>query len=293
MGKAKRLRAQKAMKPSPDPIVNMPGVDAKLRRANMHLDEIERQVKAFAAPNPNHFVHQYDDGRGQVITRPHPSLFAPREDWSTTIGDCVHNLRSALDHLAHDLVTLGGGVPRGGRSGTAFPILDSLVGPNGGPRKLHISTSTGNISPEVFAVIEALQPYNRLNRLDDPLSHPLWVLSELDNMDKHRTLALTGIALNGFGFGINTMRDISLHIATMGGYTGPFDENAELAVWKATVTGPNPQMDMQPRGTIQVALAPPCIMAGEPLIPTLTDLRDYITDIIEILKFIGGKTVMP
>lgn len=267
----------------------MPGVDAKLRRANTHLQEIQRQVAEFAAPNPNHFVSKYDHARQQMVTRPHPSLFAPRHYWATVIGDCVHNLRSALDHLAHELVTLGGGSPKAGRSGTQFPILDSLVGPNGGPRKVHIPTSSGSVSPEVFAFIEGLQPYNRLNH---PLDHPLWVLSELDNMDKHRTLAVTGVALSDFALGINTIWDLDLYFAAVG-FSGPFDENTELASWKATVTGPNPQMDMQPQGTIEVALAPPSIQTGKPLITTLEHLRDYVAEVVEILKFIGGKTAVP
>jgi len=266
----------------------MPGVDAKLRRADVHFKAIEREVAGFAVPNPDHFVSDYDNARHQVITRPHPSLFARRDDWATVIGDCVHNLRSTLDHLAHELVTLGGGVPQTGRSGTQFPILDSLVGPNGGRRKVHISTARGKVAPEVFAFIEGLQPYNRPN---NPLDHPLWVLSELDNMDKHRTLALTGVALSDFALGINGLQDLNVHFAAVG-FSGPFDENTELATWNATVTGPDPQMDMQPRGAIEVALAPPCIKAGEPLIATLQSLRDYVAYVVDILKFIGGKTAV-
>lgn len=292
MGKGKRLRALRAQKSSPDPVVEFPGVDAKLRRAETHMQAIKREVAEFAAPNPNHFVTEYDYARGQMITKPSPSLFARRDDWSTVIGDCVHNLRSALDHLAHELVTLGGGVPRSGRSGTAFPIYDTKVGPKGGPRVVQIVTDTGNVAPEVLAFIEGIQPYERANRGDDPLTHPLWVLSELDNMDKHRALALTGVALSDFAMSINGMRDIDLYFEQVG-FVGTFDEDTELATWTATVTGPSPYMDVQPHGTVDVALAPPCIQAGEPLIPTLESLRDYVTDVIDILKYIGARTAVP
>jgi hypothetical protein len=37
-------------------------------------------------------------------------------------GDLVHNLRSALDHLANTLVVANGGVPKEGQGGTQFPI---------------------------------------------------------------------------------------------------------------------------------------------------------------------------
>jgi hypothetical protein len=111
-------------------------------------------------------------------------------------------------------------------------------------------------------------------------------------MDKHRTLALTGVAMTGFGFGIRTMRDISIEFGTVG-FTGPFDQNTELANWNTTVTGPNPQMDMQPHGPLEIGLAPPCIQAGEPLIATLKELSDYVTEIVEILREIGTRTAVP
>lgn len=152
-------------------------------------------------------------------------------------------------------------------------------------------TISGNVAAEVLAFIEGIQPYERANRGDDPLTHPLWVLSELDNMDKHRALALTGVALSDFAVGIVEAQDIKLFFEQVG-FVGRFDENTELTTWAATVTGPNPYMDVQPHGTIDVALAPPCIQVGELLIPTLEGLRDYVTDIIEVLKFIGLKTAV-
>ena len=42
------------------------------------------------------------------------------------------------------------------------------------------------LAPGQFAAIQATQPYQR--RSDAPEEDPLWILSALDNIDKHRTI---------------------------------------------------------------------------------------------------------
>ena len=39
--------------------------------------------------------------------------------WALVLGDCAHNLRSALDYLAHELVRANGGNPD---EDTEFPV---------------------------------------------------------------------------------------------------------------------------------------------------------------------------
>jgi hypothetical protein len=43
------------------------------------------------------------------------------------------------------------------------------------------------------AAIERLQPYRSPEFTAFPQYHPLWILSQLNNIDKHRTLALTNV----------------------------------------------------------------------------------------------------
>lgn len=222
------------------------GIDAKLNRAEHHLKTIKGEVAAFVAPNPDHFISDYDASRKQFVAKPNPALFERQDGWSLVVGDCVHNLRSTLDHLAHQLVVLGGGVPRSGRGGTAYPIYESGTGVKGGPRQVRIEAASGAVAPAVQTRIEELQPYKRSN---PPVDDLLWVLSELDNMDKHRQLATTAVALGGFTFAIGTMRDVNVHIDHVGGFTGPFDQDTELARWGATPTGPNPYMEVKAMGT--------------------------------------------
>ena len=94
----------------------------------------------------------------------------------------VHDLRSALDHLAWQLVEANGGTPRDrpGEPQTAFPIRTEA--PKNGLR-IH-----GDVAPAALEVVEALQPYNVSP--ESPADAVLWHLHRLDVIDKHHELLL-------------------------------------------------------------------------------------------------------
>jgi hypothetical protein len=89
-------------------------------------------------------------------------------------GDVVHNLRSALDHLAHQLVLVGSGAEPNHR--VAFPISE-----NAAAYERHKARKVEGMSLEAIKAIDALKPYKGG---DDTL----WQISVLDNIDKHRNL---------------------------------------------------------------------------------------------------------
>ena len=95
---------------------------------------------------------------------------------SLLVGEITHQLRSALDHLAYALVMAAGNTPT---RRTAFPVLTTR--PASGLR------IDGGVAPAALAAIDDLQPYQRR----DATAHPLHVLTELWNIDKHRHLHLT------------------------------------------------------------------------------------------------------
>jgi hypothetical protein len=101
-------------------------------------------------------------------------------------GDCVHNLRSALDSLIYGIAIHETGVnPPADEKVLQFPIVsspDKLAG-----QKYRIAS----LSPAVQFAIEKYQPYN--------VPHPefppaLELLSALNNQDKHRMLNVVAAA---------------------------------------------------------------------------------------------------
>jgi hypothetical protein len=155
------------------------GVRLKLVRAEQHLDAIAKAFKPYRygtfqvrAKNDPQF-----GGRVFTIHLPHPGLTT-----SPVIGDCVHNIRSALDYIVSQFVLAAGGTP----THQGFPICDTLKS-----FKEHVRTKRlDGVPDKARAIIEGLQPYNGQR---DCHLHPLWILSELANVDKHRFLTVTTV----------------------------------------------------------------------------------------------------
>jgi hypothetical protein len=99
--------------------------------------------------------------------------------WSLAVADAVHNMRCALDHAAYDLAKaslLTRKLARKPARDTAFPLLTS---PNKGTFERQLQDIP---DAAVRALIDRLQPYDKRN--------PLWILAELNNVDKHEELKI-------------------------------------------------------------------------------------------------------
>ena len=161
------------------------GVAAKLNRANAHLADMGAAVEAYLAADPFAADRSVrEDGRVHVITwtrtAPIPEMI------SLLAGDAVHNLRSALDHLAVELERLS--AQRSSHTLTAkeerrpqFPVarsqseFDRQIG-----QFSHLDLST-------IDVLKTFQPF--VMTPIQPEQSFLWQVSDLDNLDKHRMLA--------------------------------------------------------------------------------------------------------
>lgn len=101
------------------------------------------------------------------------------------LGDIVHNLRSALDHVTWQMV-------RHGRSPhltpsqitqVQFPIHDSSIEfDNNRERRLR------GVGAVQESIVKRYQPYQRGARASD---HPFALLQRLSNLDKHQDIHLT------------------------------------------------------------------------------------------------------
>jgi hypothetical protein len=133
-------------------------------------------------------VHEHDLESGLHTLHVRDPLPPPPTRWSLIVGDCVHNLRSALDHLVYQLVIASGVTPKE-RNNLQFPICfkPSQWETNGGSKLL-------GMKPEWQRAVENLQPHKRRNEPTIAGQHPLEVIATLDNTDKHRELHLAAVA---------------------------------------------------------------------------------------------------
>jgi hypothetical protein len=98
------------------------------------------------------------------------------ENCALIIGDVLHNLRSALDHLYYQVVLGCDGTPT---TWTHFPVFESsqkLAGwINGAVGRKQITTAVATL------LLNSIRPYKGGN-------HALWRLHELNNLDKHEII---------------------------------------------------------------------------------------------------------
>ena len=214
----------------------------KLDRAVEHLQRFEAEVAAWLESHPYRLVHDRDLQTGEKLlivelTEPVPSGFA------TIIGDCLHNLRSALDNLVYELAIAYIGidpVPERRARMLKFPVLaDRAMDARECRNKI------GCVHPDAQAIIKDLQPYERGR---GGRSNLLWVLHELSVNDKHRFPHL----------GVASARAISVFVASRSGVLvgtpawEPFEGRAVVLRYHSP-TGAYAEVDMQRPPTFFVA----------------------------------------
>jgi len=155
---------------------SLEGSRAKLRRAKEHLEAVEGKINAFLEPQPYKII----------LERPAEGLFVirianeppplPSEEWALVIGDCVHNMRCALDYVAWELA---GAIP--GDTETLFPIHEH---PDGWKRSVW---RRKRIPLCALTMMEQAQPYHAKN----PILSALNGVRILDDADKHKLLTVT------------------------------------------------------------------------------------------------------
>lgn len=161
------------------------GVRAKLTRAKNHIDLIDGEVgkylqtckQAFLVdPNVEFIRLQF-----RISAYPDPSL-------SVLVGDCVHDMRSALDHIMCALWILSGKRDCEGTAG--FPMYTGADHYKTARKSLVKSFTTSELL-KALALIDKAQPTAPSMVVSSPKEHPLAILNKLSNVDKHRHLNFT------------------------------------------------------------------------------------------------------
>ena len=137
---------------------NLAGVRLKIDRANHHLLEVCAAINSFYGPERQEdSMIVYPDIERKRVEFVIGEVQGVDPVWAAMIGDIVHNLRSALDHLVCQLALLNGnGVSCCNK--TSFPVcIDPATFGKWSKRNKRL------ICADAFALIEELQPYNAAN----------------------------------------------------------------------------------------------------------------------------------
>jgi hypothetical protein len=229
-------------------------VRIKIERAKKHLRDLDAEIDAFRGHVQKVLLKKKDPNTGYKVEQ----ITNLRRVSAHVIGascDAIHNLRSALDHLAYQLILAAGNTPT---KTTGFPIYEDMAS-----YKRYKARKVKGMSSRAIELIDALKPYKRGNDL-------LWRLHELDNIDKHRMLLtpdedfllVADWIEDFFGFQQIYIQSSDPH------FSGVFDEQVEKEVYTE----------------IQKAVDKPKVCRRDPMIPTLHQIVDTVEGILECFE---------
>jgi hypothetical protein len=161
-------------------------------------------------------------------------------------GDIIHHLRSALDHLAFNLVQVGGGIPD---TQTCFPIAET--------REKYETTKARKVRgmrDEAKTAIDDLCPYGGGNEA-------LWRIHYLDIVDKHRELI---VIADRYLFTGSHFVDSYMVIGEEKHFSGIFASDSY----------------QDPETALDPTLIKPKVSGMQPLIPALHELSIFVDDLV-------------
>ncbi len=240
--------------------------ERRLRRALYHLECLKADVEVWAEERPYRVWSEFDvDSRYRVTCL--EVLVPPPAHLSHIIGDCIHNLRAALDNLALELAVVfeGGAVPSKIETDSGFPIF-RYKNPKELDRRLR------GIDPRAKTIIEGLQPYERGDRYRGDY---LWQLHWLDIEDKHRLPHVALFAQRGSGLFIPdnlTADDIKF-------FWNPIENRAPIARYPAfDKTGVEVDVQITPMLSVAFGQRVPQEFRGMPVPLRLRAIHDHIVN---------------
>ncbi len=158
----------------------MESVDAKMVRAKEHLDTLQVEAGVFFERNKPKFILKSNEQNAWIVHYIEDSI--PPIRLGVLLGECVFNIRSALDNLVCGLIrTSNSHAPC---INTQFPIF-SVESKWESKWRGYLK----GVDPAAQKLIRDLQPCFRMSAA--PENDPLSILNVLCNSDKHRAVTLT------------------------------------------------------------------------------------------------------
>jgi hypothetical protein len=262
------------------------GCQLKMVRANEHGKTLNDAIDEFTGRNPYETVNDFKPEIGHYVTR-----FKVREwpdpAWSPIVGDIVYNVRSALDHLAWQLVRRNRRTPTGT---TTFPIFcQDPFNPAAHPSVTEYeralkrwNAQTKRMHSGDIALLKLLQPHQRGEDAD---SHPLARLDQLSKWDKHREFHFAAQSLMDYEFSVKTTTRNVLPRPVYFKPKGEMLKDGEpIARFTPLVIGPNPKLNMNFKLFYDIAFGEGSPLEGLGIKETLVEIGHYVSDVIVKFK---------
>jgi hypothetical protein len=175
-------------------------------------------------------------------------------DTVTTAGDVVHNFRSALDHLAQQLVLVGMEcAPVIPLTPKELKLIEFPIAETAEKYESDKAAKIQRMLPEAIEAIDAQKPYKGGN-------DNLWRIHQLDIIDKHRALFTLG-------------HDF---LSTAEWYPGAYLMKAENPLFAGVQT----QVEQDIQLEILEAIGQPQLTEANALLPSLHQLVSFVDNLV-------------
>jgi hypothetical protein len=231
----------------------------KIERAKKHIADLDSAIRSFCDSEPytltikNHPEIEHI-GLEVVEVAPIPNFI------NLIIGDAVHNLRSAFDHLNCRLIEAGGGTPK---PNSTFPICKS-------PEHYASALGKGEIGkmrPGTDKLIQSIQPYMSGDST-------LWHIHALDRVDKHRLILTVTMALTAWIFPVQPGWEVKFDST----FREPLEAGQEI--FRTPVRSYHPEAHKNIKLGLDITFGKTEIVAGKPVLETLNGMVDLASAII-------------
>jgi hypothetical protein len=239
------------------------GPRLKVERADRHIADVNSVVRKFLEREPYTAIVEQEKGCPDALVLRAKEKLPNR--LAAIVGDAVHNLRTALDYLAVDLVALNSQSTKG----VYFPFCESADGLEAMIKERHVDRA----SEKVVNEIRLLKPYRGGN-------DALRAIHDLDIIDKHKLLMPIGYigGVENLMYSAKTdPNKININIFGDNFWRGALDDGAKMVTLAA---GHDLKIGQQFKAEIQIAFADGQPFEGKPIIQSLKIFSEVVTSVI-------------
>src|SRR5579862_1283216 len=256
---------------------NLDSARIKIERANHHILDLDKVCHIFCDSDPCEVIPEENPQNGAYSFQVRHRLSIPPEI-PCVLGDAVHNLRSALDHLICALIIANGNeICR--KNAFPAPRRRRRKRQSRAERKAEFEAQVKGMSKRAIRAIRSLKPYKGWK------TH-IRVLHEMDITDKHRLLlgCRAGyVTSRSVIYDSIATREVMAH--TLEPLTGPPLGIGKLMVLKNRTElfrmPTKPKMDPDVKLIVAVAFGESGFLRGRPVVPFLHQLSQLVSGIIE------------
>lgn len=244
----------------PDYVLRLRHAEERIGRLN---EQIDRFVKAQGSP----FYFESDRAACQYLLKC-GKIKTPPSTLGLDISECLFHLRCGLDYIAHRLGDMHSGpIPRADIQELRkpeFPIFGERS-----PGAQEMARKIGRAHPDAIRIIENIQPYLS----GDYTVHPLWVLHELNNIDKHRMITSVVLSRQLTDVRVRNGKLIRARIQPR----GPLVDGAVICFVKVEAENPILEPNVEVDFAIDVGFDDTPVVAYE-------SVRGWLSAILEFVK---------